>query len=385
MGWSRKGSRSGTSSTECIRERTEYFRGSRISDSGDDKVLTRSRKRESGQPVAGHRLGEALIDLQTIIIVGLLYWLLREEQSNAYLRGWLSSNFPLGLYLLSPLTVVAISGTLLVITVFRIAFFVTGKDSALVGGEVLYLLRRQGKHLRELVSTEVTSISALVLASSGAALTLYSYFIIHVVPFTALGISCIILGFTIISLPRHTGGGPGMRAMLQGASLGVEALLEQYNVEKATYLPPVEGGEVFAYVPLTPDIGAVSLSEMRRAPKTLSGNGQRAMLVYPVGSELGKIPEFQDGLSLEERLKYILIESTEICSRVMVEETGNAIVVGMEGAYVDIQGQKYRKSLGSLPSSIAACVIAALHDKPVTLLEERKMGDRLIARFQLLE
>ena len=348
-------------------------------------MLTRSRKRESGQPVAGHRLGEALIDLQTIIIVGLLYWLLREEQSNAYLRGWLSSNFPLGLYLLSPLTVVAISGTLLVITVFRIAFFVTGKDSALVGGEVLYLLRRQGKHLRELVSTEVTSISALVLASSGAALTLYSYFIIHVVPFTALGISCIILGFTIISLPRHTGGGPGMRAMLQGASLGVEALLEQYNVEKATYLPPVEGGEVFAYVPLTPDIGAVSLSEMRRAPKTLSGNGQRAMLVYPVGSELGKIPEFQDGLSLEERLKYILIESTEICSRVMVEETGNAIVVGMEGAYVDIQGQKYRKSLGSLPSSIAACVIAALHDKPVTLLEERKMGDRLIARFQLLE
>jgi len=348
-------------------------------------VLTRSRKRESGQPVAGHRLGEALIDIQTIIIVGLLYWLLQEEQSNAYLRGWLSSNFPLGLYLLSPLTVAAISGTLLFITVFRIAFFVTGKDSALVGGEVLYLLRRQGKHLRELVSTKATSTSALVLASSGAALTLYSYFIIQVVPFTALGISCIILGFTIISLPRHTGGGPGMRAMLQGASRGVEALLEQYNVEKATYLPPVEGGEVFAYVPLTPDIGAVSLSEMRRAPKALSGNGQRAMLVYPVGSELGKILEFQDGLSLEERLKYILIESTEICSRVMVEETGNAIVVGMEGANVDVQGQKYRRSLGSLPSSIAACVIAALHDKPVTLLEERKMGDRLIARFQLLE
>ncbi len=370
---------------ECIRERTEYFSGSRISESGDDKVLTRSRKRESGPPVAGHRLGEALIDIQTIIIVGLLYWLLREEQSNAYLRGWLSSNFPLGLYLLSPLTVVAISGTLLVITVFRIAFFVTGKDSALVGEEFLHLLRRQRKHLRELVSARRTSISSLGLASFGAVLTLYSYFIVHVVPFAALGISCIILGFTIISLPRRIGGGPGMRAMLQGASLGLEAMLEQYNVEKATYLPPVDGGEVFAYVPLTHSIETVSLSEMRRAPKTLSGNGQKAMLVYPVGSELGKIPEFQDGLSLEERLRYILVESTEICSRVMVEQTGNAIIVGMEGANADIRGQKYGRSLGSLPSSIAACVIAALHDKRVSLLEERKMGNRLIARFQLLE
>src|SRR5437899_10496251 len=100
MDWSRKGSRNGTSSTECIRESTEYFSGSRISESGDDKVLTRSRKRESGAPVAGHRLGEALIDIQTIIIVGLLYWLLREDQYYDYLRGWLSGNCPLRLSLL---------------------------------------------------------------------------------------------------------------------------------------------------------------------------------------------------------------------------------------------------------------------------------------------
>src|SRR2546425_2757988 len=351
----------------------------------DDKVLTRFCRRETGKPVESNRLSEALIDIQTILIVGLLYWLLREEQSNPYLRGWLSSNFPLGLYLLSPLTVVAISGTLLVITLFRIAFFVTGRDSAMVGGAVLYRLKRQSKQLRELVSTRGISLSAMVLVSSGTALTLYSYFIVDVVPLTALGISCIILGFTIVSLPRHLGGGPGMRAMLEGASLGVEALLEQVTGERATYLPPVEGGEIFAYVPLTPDAGAVTLSEMRHAPKSLSGNGQKAMLVYPVGSELGKIPEFQDGLSLEERLRYILVESTEICSRVMVQEAGSIVVVGMKGAYPDIQGQRYRRSLGSLPSSLAACVITAMHDKPVTLLEERKMGDRLIARFQLLE
>ena len=82
----------------------------------DDKVLTRLRSREPGKPVANARLGEALIDIQTIVIIGLLYWLLTEEQSNPFLRTWLSDNFPLGLYILSPLAVAVISGTLLVVT-----------------------------------------------------------------------------------------------------------------------------------------------------------------------------------------------------------------------------------------------------------------------------
>src|SRR5207245_11260433 len=134
-----------------------------------------------------------------------------------------------------------------------------------------------------------------------------------------------ILGFCIIGLPSNLEGGTSMMDIPKESSLRVKASLEQCTSEKASSLPPVDGGEIFAYVPLTPDPRAVSLSEMRQAPKSLSGNGQKAMLVYPVGSELGKIPEFQDGLSLEERLRYILVESTEICSRVMVQEAGNIV------------------------------------------------------------
>ena len=334
--------------------------------------------------MANHRLGEALIDVQTIIIVGLLYWLLREEQDNAFLRTWLSSNFPLGLYLLSPLTVVAISGTLLLITVARITLFVTGSNATLVEAVRQRLKNLRGP-LRDLASTKRSGSSAIVLTGFGTVLTLYSYFIVDIIPLAALGISCIILGFTALSLPRHIGGGPGMRAMLQGATLSVEAVLEQFDVGRATYLPPVDGGVIFAYVPLSSQLSTPSLSKMRQAPKSLVSNNQEGLLVYPVGSELNRIPEFQDGLSLEERLRYVLVESADLCSRVMVEETGNLIVVGMKGADLDIQGQKYQNSLGSLPSSLAACVIATLHDKPVALLEEMKAGDRLIARFRLLE
>jgi len=175
-----------------------------------------------------------------------------------------------------------------------------------------------------------------------------------------------------------------MRAMLQGATLSVEALLEQCTVRRATYLPPGDGGVIYAYVPLSPETETLSQNEMRQAPRSLVGNNQKGVLLYPVGSELSRIPEFQDGLSLEERLRYILVGSADICSRVMAEETGSLIVVGMKGADLNTQGQRYLDSLGSLPSSLAACVIATFHNKPLTLLEEKKAGDMLIARFRLL-
>jgi hypothetical protein len=175
-----------------------------------------------------------------------------------------------------------------------------------------------------------------------------------------------------------------MRAMLQGAALGFEAQLEQRMVHRATYLPPGDSGVISAYIPLGSETETLSLNEMRQAPKSLASSNQKGMLVYPLGSELTNVPDLEDGLSTEERLRYILVESTNLCSRVIAEETGGRIIVGMKDADLNIQGQKYLESLGSLPSSLAACVIAMLHNKPVTLIEEKREGDRMVAVFQLL-
>jgi hypothetical protein len=328
-------------------------------------------------------LHEALIDLQTIIIVGLLYAILREEQANAFLRTWLSENFLLGLYLLNPLTVAAFSGALMAVTIVRIVRFVTGWKIALGARLALHRLYKLN-WLRVLAPSRGTNFPALELASFGTVLALYSYFAVNLIPLVALGISCIVLGFTAVSLPRRTIGGSGMRAMLQGATLSVEGLLEQCTVRRATYLPPSEGGVISAYIPLGPQTDIPSLEEMRRAPRSLTADEQKGVLLYPIGSQLSRIPEFQDGLSLEERLRYILVDSSNICSSVVADDTGSHIVVGMRGADVTIQGQRYLASLGSLPSSLAACVIATLHDKPVTLLEERWTSDRVIAVFRLL-
>jgi hypothetical protein len=287
------------------------------------------------------------------------------------------------LYLLSPLTVAAVSGTLLVFTVARIVLFVTNRDLTFGSGGVLRGVHFLRKQLRIFNSIKGTHFSELLLISFGLALSFYSYFIVGIVPLTALGISSVILGLTVVSLPRRVGG-PGTRAMLQGATLGFEAQLEQCTVRRATYLPPDDGGVICAYIPLSRETATLSLTEMRRAPKNLASNDQKGVLVYPVGSELTKVPDFEDSLSIEERLRYILVESTNLCSRVMAEETGSRIIVGMKDADLNIQGQKYLESLGSLPSSLAACVIAMAHNKPVTLIEEKTDGDRMVAVFRLL-
>jgi hypothetical protein len=329
-------------------------------------------------------LAEIMIDLQTIVIVVLLYSLLREEQANAFLRTWLADNFPLGLYLLNPFAVVAIIAVLITTTVGRIIFLITDRETTHLGREILHKMTGLNKRLREFTSTLGNNFSAFLLTGLGVGLALYSYFVVGIVPLVALGIACIILGFTLVSLPRRLGGSPAVRALLQGAILGVEALLEQSRPGRATYLPPRDGGVISAYIPLSRDAESLSLEEMRQAHKSLVGGDQKGLLVYPVGAELIRMPEFHDGFSLEERLKDVLVELADICSQVIAEEKGGVIIVGMKDAEADIQGQKYQDSLGSLPSSLAAEVIAALYDKPVTLLEERKSGDRLIARFKLL-
>ncbi len=61
------------------------------------------------------RVTEIFLSLQTLVIILLLYWADLEDRSNAFLRTWLSQNFPVGLILLNEWVVGgAITGLLLV-------------------------------------------------------------------------------------------------------------------------------------------------------------------------------------------------------------------------------------------------------------------------------
>jgi hypothetical protein len=332
--------------------------------------------------LASGRLKEATLAAQAIAIIALLYWLLREEQANPFLRTWLSNNLQFGQYLLDERTVAGLSGILAVIVISWILLLENDRSPGLLT-RALSMPRSLKTTLLRHASSKGYESSALALTALGTILTVYSFLLTRIVFLEALGVSCIILGFTALSLPRHTTSDRSVHTMLQGSSANLEALLEPYSVGRATYLPPIDGGTVSAYIPLGLDASPLALNEMRKAPKGTVGKDQKGVLVNPVGAELGKMPEVQDGVSLENTLRFVLVESAALCSQVSSKESRGLVYLHMRRVRGRILGSKYQDSLGSLPSSLAACIIATFLNSPVMLIEERKTGSDLVARFRV--
>ena len=61
------------------------------------------------------RLTSAIIAFQALVIIGLLYWLLRERQANPFMGRRISQNLPFLSFFLNELVVFIVSGTLLVL------------------------------------------------------------------------------------------------------------------------------------------------------------------------------------------------------------------------------------------------------------------------------
>ncbi len=72
------------------------------------------------------RRTELLLASQTIIISLLLYWMFLESQSNAYLRTWLTQNFPIGLVLLNEWIVTLAITELAIVTGYWISRLESG-------------------------------------------------------------------------------------------------------------------------------------------------------------------------------------------------------------------------------------------------------------------
>jgi hypothetical protein len=212
----------------------------------------------------------------------------------------------------------------------------------------------------------------LGLVGFGLVLAGFAYLVLSSVPLAALGLACVVLGATAASLPENVVPRSAVRAMLRGATLNIEALLEEFDVRGgAVYLPPRDG-LVSAYLPVASNPGPPSLEALRGAPRrvvTLAG-GQPCLMVFPPGAEVVRVSELGEGVGLEEALSYILVDVTELCSSLRASEAEDVVVLEMRGVKAETEAPRYRELLGSIPSSLAACVVAAVLRRPVRLLGE---------------
>lgn len=224
------------------------------------------------------------------------------------------------------------------------------------------------------------------LAGFGAVLAVSAFFILSNTPLSATGIACVVLGLTVASLPEYPVARKAARAIIRGSTMNIEELLEEFDVkERGIYLPPRDE-LVYVFVPLGPNPTEPTVEAIKKAPVRLisAAGGEPGLLILPPGAEAVRTLEFGEEPNLEEAIRYLLVEITELCSSVKVVERGNDVIVEMNGVKVETEGPKYKLALGSIPASLSACVVTTVTKRGAKIVDERATKNGKVAQFRLI-
>jgi hypothetical protein len=281
----------------------------------------------------------------------------------------------------------------------------------------------------------------LGLSFAGSTTSIVSYFLAHVIPLTALGIAVVIVGVTAATMPDQVTGSRAMKVLLRGSTLGMDPLIDeiqtrrQQNSEKsyaetnnnssasknnlrdlereeepvspiqdniltAIYLPPMfekdgsngsssvpQDERASVYIPLARN-APTTFNELLVAPTTLlsKDKAQEGIRIFTPGAFLGQVNDIRkEDMAIEDALQYVLVESAELCSSVRASEIEDTIVVEIDDVKVQSESESYRHLLGSLPTSLAASVVAVVRAAPVVIRDEEITPAKTVARLQILE
>ncbi len=193
---------------------------------------------------------------------------------------------------------------------------------------------------------------------------------------------CILLGATILMLPNSPVPVKITQAMVEDSCVNIEALFEDYKVkERAVYYPPKQG-RVFAFAPFTPGLTEESLIAKLKDP--LRVHGENGLMVFPPGSKVVRFSIDITDLDIEEAVYDVLVNIFEAADGVKVIQTGNIVHVQLFKPRIKIEFPRFIQVLGSLPISIAGCVLATVFNKPVAYDGEELKDSTVTATFRLL-
>lgn len=242
----------------------------------------------------------------------------------------------------------------------------------------------------------------LLLMGIGTFLSILFYLEFKSAPLTSFGLACIILGFIAITLPNEVETSDALQILFQSVSLNVESSLDKMNtsgirhlgkdvvlgvntviegfdISKSVRFLPPRNGLIAAYFPLKA-LHPPDLDLMWHSPTQYFSESQEGLLLFPVGAGIAGIQELQNN-DVESGLNFVLIEFAALCSSINVALSENLITLQMRGIKIKTESRLYSIYLGSIPSSLAACVIAAVTRKQIVILDERQSKEQTLVRF----
>ena len=202
------------------------------------------------------------------------------------------------------------------------------------------------------------------------------------VPLTALGLSTIILGATLLLVPSNPTPAHHIRAMVEASLVNIEALLEEFDVMgEAVYLPMDE--RVSAFIPV--EEGMELNVDTERIPVRVltESHGVPGVMVFPPGSELVRLALLPEDIQVEDALNAVLVDFAEMADSVKVVSEDDQVLVELVSPKVGSGYDRVNQSLGSFAVSVSGCVIADNLGRPVYFLREESVDNKLTGFFRV--
>jgi hypothetical protein len=224
------------------------------------------------------------------------------------------------------------------------------------------------------------NLSGLVLLLFGTAFAEITYFVGYPIVYTAIGISSIILGATILLTPSNLIPKSIVLEMMRDSYGNCEAILAEFpSIGACKYMPPGDGNS-FVQIPVDSVVVGDDVAEKLAVPM----GAQKEVTIYlPISRDtLSKIP---DKLNMEKALNFVVRDHFELAKSLKVRKSGNQIIVRFIGIHKTNDFPLTKLAIGSEPTSIAGCVLSYISNISLTLSSEEYSKFNFIATFDILE
>jgi hypothetical protein len=176
---------------------------------------------------------------------------------------------------------------------------------------------------------------------------------------TALGIGLTVLGVSILLTPTHPMPPHAVRALLEGATLNIEALLEELNITNKGYYVKAVDGRVYALIPISSDVGPPR-GEFELKGFVTKIDDRKYIVVVPPSTEIIRAQELSEA-KFEDALNYVLVDIAELAESVESVSMENHVIVSIKKPRSRLASWRFRNVLGSLEASIAASLLAKIY------------------------
>jgi len=213
-------------------------------------------------------------------------------------------------------------------------------------------------------------------------LTIWSYLFLMNIPLTALGIGLLILGISILLTPPHPIPPHAVRALLEGSTLNIEALLEELNITNRGYYVKGADGRVYVLIPIGRDTGP-PIGEFEIKGLVTKIQDRKYLTIIPPSSEIIYVQELSEA-GFDDALNYIIVDLSELAESVETSTVGEYVVVKIRKPRGHVASWRFRNVLGSLEASIAASLLAEKYGI-ARIVDEVDMGGERIITLEVFQ